>query len=103
MADPADVTPPPAAPAPEPVAPHAEPSGTEAPLTYRPLSLTALAGLAVAAAYALLMVAGVLFLFLTRAPWLLPTWTFLIPVVAVFVCVLARVQIRSSEGVRSGL
>jgi hypothetical protein len=103
VADPADVQPAtPAVPVPESLAPPA-PYDRETALTYKPLSPLALAGLGVAVVYTLLIVVGGALSFFTRSPWLLPWYAFLIPALAVFLCVVGRVQIRSSEGTRSGL
>src|SRR5262245_40321658 len=93
----------PAAPASESTLPPPAPADRDAPLTYQPLAPAALAGLGTAIVYTLAVVGGAVFGFFTRSPWLMWEWTFLIPVVAIFLCVIARIHIRSSEGVRSGL
>jgi hypothetical protein len=74
-----------------------------APETYRPLSLLALVGFGAAVLYAVIVaVVGAIALF-NRSPWLMPTWTFLIPFAALVVCWLARSRIRDSEETLSGL
>lgn len=80
--------------------------GTRAPAaseTYRPLSLLALAGFGVAVLYALVVGVGGAIALFNRAPLLMPTWTFVIPVAALIVCGLARARIRASEETLSGL
>lgn len=71
--------------------------------TYRPLSLMALAGFGVAALYTLIVVGGGAIALLARIPWLMPTWTFLIPLTGLVLCWLARRHIRDSENTLSGL
>jgi hypothetical protein len=71
--------------------------------TYRPLSLQALAGFGVAIVYALIVTFGAAVALVNHIPWLLPTWSFLIPILAVVLCWIARTRIRNSEGTLSGL
>ena len=71
--------------------------------TYQPLSLLAMAGFGLAVAYTLLVVVGGVIALFTRTPWLMPYWTFMIPVAAVVVCWSARSRICASEGTLSGL
>jgi hypothetical protein len=91
-------------PAREPSAPAGEPGAVAPPEpeTYRPLSLLALAGFVVAVLYALAVVVGGVVALLIRIPWLMPGWTFLIPVAALIVCWLARARIRNAEGTLGG-
>ena len=70
---------------------------------YRPLSLQAMAGFGVAAVYALIVTFGAVIALVNHIPWLLPTWSFLIPILAVVLCWIARTRIRNSEGTLSGL
>jgi hypothetical protein len=70
---------------------------------YRPLSLQALAGFGIAVAYALIVVFGAAVALVNHIPWLLPTWTFLIPTLAALLCWIARTRIRNSERTLSGL
>ncbi|MHB1425783.1 MAG: hypothetical protein ACYC3I_21670 [Gemmataceae bacterium] len=71
--------------------------------TYQPLSLLAMTGFGLAIAYTLIVVAGGLLALFTRTPWLMPYWTFLIPLVALVLCWAARTRIRDSDGTLSGL
>ena len=71
--------------------------------TYRPLSLLALAGFGVAALYALIVLGGGAIALFGRIPWLMPTWTFLIPLTALVLCWIARRHIRNAENTLSGL
>lgn len=71
--------------------------------SYRPLSLLALAGFGLAVLYALVVVIGAAAALFNRIPWLMPNWTFLLPVAALVVCWAARTRIRDSEGTLSGL
>ncbi len=78
-------------------------AGASPPEVYRPLSLLALAGFGVAVVYAaVLSISAVVALF-NRQPLLLPLFLFLVPAAAVVLSWVARDQIRSSEGTRSGL
>jgi hypothetical protein len=71
--------------------------------SYRPLSLLALAGFGIAALYALIVIVGAVIALLNRIPWLMPNWTFFIPLAALAVCWVARARIRSAEDTLSGL
>ncbi|HEY7424358.1 MAG TPA: hypothetical protein VH682_09040 [Gemmataceae bacterium] len=70
---------------------------------FRPLSLLALAGFGVAVLYAFVVVLGGAVSLFTRVPWLMPFWSFFVPVVALVLCWAARARIRDSEGTLSGL
>jgi hypothetical protein len=84
--------------------PHAETEAPPQPLeTYRPLSLLALSGFGLAVLYALLIVIGGAIALFSRLPWLMPSWSFLLPLSALVVCWAARVRIRDSEDTLSGL
>jgi hypothetical protein len=78
---------------------EAAPPATE---SYRPLSLLALGGFGLAVLYALIVVIGGLVALVARVPWLMPGWTFVLPLAALVVCWLARVRIRDSENTLSG-
>jgi hypothetical protein len=84
-----------------------EPGGALPPLSepepYRPLSLLAITALGIAAVYSAIIVFGGLFAIFTRTHWLLPTWTFGLPLLAAGAALIARFQIRRSEGTQSGL
>lgn len=80
--------------------PPPAPRETDAP--YRPISLLAGTGFAVAVLYGLMIGLGVLFGFFQRSPWLLPLWTFLLPVLGVILSWMARIRIQNSENTLSG-
>ncbi|HTU17957.1 MAG TPA: stage II sporulation protein M [Gemmataceae bacterium] len=71
--------------------------------TYRPLSLLALAGFGIAVIYALVVLIGAAVALFNHIPWLMPSWTFLLPVAALVLCWAARLRIDGSEGTLSGL
>lgn len=71
--------------------------------TYQPLSLLALAGFGLALLYSLTVLIGGLIALLARIPWLMPGWTFLLPLGILILCWAARTRIRNSEGTLSGL
>lgn len=71
--------------------------------TYRPLSLLALASFALAVVYCLIVLVGGAISLFGHVPWLLPGWTFLIPIAALILCWAARTRINNSEGTLSGL
>jgi hypothetical protein len=68
----------------------------------RPLLIVAAAVLALVGFLAVPIGIGGLMAFANQAPWLLPTWTVLIPVTGVVLSWLARSRIRASEGTLSG-
>lgn len=72
-------------------------------VTYQPLSLLALAGFGFAVVYALAVLIGAAVALLSRIPWLMPYWTFLLPIAVVVVCWAARTRILNSEGTLGGL
>jgi hypothetical protein len=71
--------------------------------SYRPLSLLALVGFGLAIVYALLVVLGGAISLFNNVPWLLPPWTFLVPVIVLVLCWAARLRIRNAEGTLGGL
>lgn len=83
-----------------------EPLGVQTPApteTYQALSLLAMAGFGLAAIYALVVLIGSAVALVGRIPWLMPYWTFLIPIAVLIVCWAARTRILNSEGTLSGL
>jgi hypothetical protein len=74
-----------------------------APETYRPLSLLALAGFGLAVVYAAVVLIGAGVALFGRIPWLMPGWSFLLPLAALVLCWVAATHIRGSEGTLSGL
>lgn len=77
---------------------------TQAPsVTYQPLSLLAMAGFGLAVFYALAVLVGGAVSLAAHIPWLMPYWTFLVPVAALVICWAARTRILDSEGTLSGL
>jgi hypothetical protein len=83
-------------------APHPVPPALPEPEVYRPLSLPALAGFSLAVVYAAVLGLSSLVALINRSPLLLPWGLFLIPLAAAGLSWVARNQIRSSEGTRSG-
>jgi hypothetical protein len=79
------------------------PPETAAPEMYRPLSLLALIGFGLAVVYALIVVVGAAIALYGRTPWLMKSWTFLLPLSALVVCWAARARIRAAENTLSGL
>ncbi len=71
--------------------------------SYRCLSRLALMGIGVAALYTLIVLVGGGIAFVKHVPWLMPAWTFVIPLAALLLCGGARTRIRHSEGTFSGL
>jgi hypothetical protein len=71
--------------------------------TYRPVSPLAIIGLSVSILYGLLLSIGTIASLFSRSPFLLPTWTILIPLGTLFLCWVARVQIQASEGTLGGM
>src|SRR5438067_958767 len=69
---------------------------------YRPLSGLALAGLALAVLYSLVVVVGGLMSFRGTDPFLLPAWTALLPLAAVALGWVARRRVQTSEGALAG-
>lgn len=77
-------------------------AGATAAETYRPLSLLALLGFGLAVLYSFLVLIGAAVALFGRTPWLMPGWTFLLPLVVLFVCWVAGTRIRDSEGSLTG-
>jgi hypothetical protein len=90
-------------PAARPLADEYLPATSEAPSAYRPLSMMALGGFALATLYALVVFGGGVVSFFNHTPLLLGMWSFLIPVAAGLLCGGARARIRSSEGTLGGI
>jgi hypothetical protein len=70
---------------------------------YRPLSALAIASMAIAGIYALVVTVFALMAIIGGNPVFLSPWALAFPVIAVILAAVARWQIRSSEGTRSGL
>src|SRR5262245_26915993 len=81
----------------------AEQLGSSPPEPYQPLSLLAMAGFGLAVVYCLVVVIGAAVALFSRTPWLMPYWTFLLPLAALVVCWAARTRIFNSEGTLSGI
>jgi hypothetical protein len=91
---------------PERVASSGGELGAMPPITsesYRPLSLLALAAFGMSVVYTLLVVVGGVIALINHTPWLMPTWTFLLPLAVLLLCWVARNRIRNAEGALSGL
>lgn len=79
------------------------PSTTEEPLQYRPLSALAVTGLVISALYSAIILYSALRAFMTGDPLLMQGFWLLFPIVGAVLSVLARVEIRRSEGTRAGM
>lgn len=79
------------------------PAALGAPDTYQPLSLLALTSFGLAVIYALIVLIGATVALFSRIPWLMPGWSFLLPLAALALCWAAALRIRGSEGTLSGL
>lgn len=71
--------------------------------TYQPLSLLAMAGFGLAIIYSLIVLVGGAVSLFGHTPWLIPYWTFLLPIAVLIICRAARTRIALSEGTLSGL
>lgn len=71
------------------------------PTLYRPISGLAIAGFALAALYALLLIIITIAAFRQGSPVLLGSWSYL-PVLSAFLCIIAWVRISRSEGTMAG-
>ena len=74
----------------------------EVPRAYSSVSIVAILGLLLSVLYALLVGPGAFLALFNHTPWILPIWTFVLPIVAVAVCFAARARIRKSEGALTG-
>jgi hypothetical protein len=72
------------------------------PLVYRPISGLAVAGLALACLYTLLVVLSTVVAFVQGNPFFLPNWMLLLAGAGAVVSFLALRQIQNSEGTRAG-
>lgn len=90
---------------PGPNAVHGITTAPDAPAgpVYRPLSVAAIVGFVLAVLYSAFIVLGALFTFITGDHFLLSTWTVVLPVVVVVVCLFGRSAVQSSEGALGGL
>src|SRR5207237_2535269 len=86
-----------------PSTPALPPSFGAEPVAYQPLSRLAMVAFAIATLYTTFVAFWGLSALLNRTPWLMPVWTFLAPLLAIVLAALARLEIRRSEGTRSGL
>jgi hypothetical protein len=71
-------------------------------VVYRPLSSAAIAGFSLAALYAAVVLIGALVAALERKPWLMGSWSILLPVVAIGLCLAGWFIVQTSEGTRTG-
>ncbi len=70
---------------------------------YRPLSMLALLGFGIASLYCVVMLILTIAALILSKPSLAPWWTLIIPVVAIFLCLAARIHIIRSEETLAGL
>jgi hypothetical protein len=84
----------------QPVAPPLPASET---VNYQPLSILALVSFGIASVYTLGVVIWGIFALWNKTPWLMPIWTFFVPLSAVVLAALGRLEIRKAEGTRGGL
>src|SRR5437763_5393574 len=82
---------------------HAIPETSTEVGSYRPLSGLALASIAIAGLYAVVVLAFALMAIVGGNPVFLSPWALACPIVAVILAAAARWQIRNSEGARSGM
>jgi hypothetical protein len=71
-------------------------------LAYRPISGFAIAGFVVASLFALMVLAATVVALYQGAPFFYPVWVLIVPAVALVLSLVARNQIRASEGTRAG-
>jgi len=79
------------------------PQGTEDSGSYRPVSGLAIAGLALSALYAALVVVSAVAALIQRAPFFLSSWMIFLAIGGVILSGLAMWHIRKAEGTRAGL
>jgi hypothetical protein len=72
------------------------------PIAYRPISGFAVAGLAAASLFALLVVVATGVALFQGTPFFYPLWVVILPATALVLSLIARSQIRNSEGTRAG-
>lgn len=72
------------------------------PTAYRPLSILAVAGLALAGFFTLVVVGGGLIAFLQGNPWLLSAWWAIVPIAAGTMSLVALLRVQRSEGTLAG-
>ncbi len=87
---------------PDPTTPPATAERPIEPLVYRPVSGLAIAGLALAALFAVLLLVSVVVTFVRQEPFYLPGWVLVLAVAGGVLSALALRQIRASEGTRAG-
>ncbi len=74
----------------------------ESPKPYSSVSYLAIGGFILAAAYAAVMAIGVVIALFNRTPWILPVWSFAVPLGGALICCAARVRIHNSEDSLTG-
>jgi hypothetical protein len=72
------------------------------PTTYRPISGFAIAGFAAACVFALMVLVVAAVALLKGEPFFYPVWVLLLPTAGLVISLVARSQIRNSEGTRAG-
>jgi hypothetical protein len=72
------------------------------PLAYRPISGFAVAGFIAAALFAFMVLAATVVALYQGAPFFYPVWVVVVPAGALVLSLVARSQIRNSEGTRAG-
>jgi hypothetical protein len=92
----------PAAPPSDGITPLGAMPSLEEPMVYRPLSVVAIIGFCVSLLFVLCLSIFVIFALFTRSPFMPSAVIFVIPLFAVIICLLARQQVRGSEGTLSG-
>jgi hypothetical protein len=78
------------------------PPSTSVPIAYRPISGFAIAGFVAGCAFALLMLAMAVVALLQGAPFFLSPWILVAPAAGAVLSLVARGQIRGSEGTQAG-
>src|SRR2546425_1598889 len=79
------------------------PPSAEEPLAYQPLAALAVAGFAVSVLFAGIVTVGGFMALVRGQPFLLESWTLLLPLAGILLSYLGQVHIRQSEGTRAGL
>src|SRR5258708_2858064 len=78
------------------------PPPTSAPIAYRPISGFAIAGFVAGCAFAVLMMAMAAVALLQGAPFFFSPWILVVPAAGAVLSLVARGQIRGSEGTQAG-
>lgn len=69
---------------------------------YQPLAPLAVLGASLALIYAVIVIVGAVAALLNRSPWLMPTWTILVPLVTAALSAAGWFSVHISEGTRAG-